>query len=228
MFNPAEFNVPTVQEHDAAIARLDANITQAGGIKRYLGDIREQRRNWQAYHNEFLPRISAGAAELETNDPFQKVMSEAEFKRVRAMVSGMVVGELLVEDLYAFGYPNTYKPFRNAMVYDNGLGDRADEYIMLGRSKTPRGREVGYQVMASLQLEPLNEASQITLKSISTELADSQLVEPRVRLGIGLALHQSWDWATERMAEAGRVVDWPQNAEASAEPKTSKKPSELL
>lgn len=204
---PEGFVIPTSQDYNDIIAHLHEDVVDQGGARYFLPTIRLTRRRWADY-DKFLTDNAMGFLRLEARED-SGGLKDPEHQRANAMLCGEIFGQLLAENLYPFKYPFRYAAFAHLDINYSMLGELHDPYFQAGGSESVAGLRFGYEAMAMSQLSILNRNSLEAIREWTDDLIPSPVYRPLGMLGVGCALYQAWDWATDRMAEEGNVVSLP-------------------
>ncbi|MFZ2126628.1 MAG: hypothetical protein WAV04_03920 [Candidatus Microsaccharimonas sp.] len=199
---PAEFRIPTNQTIDDLIAGVDSDIKEEGSVRSFLGIIRFDRQNSQAFYHKVLYPSTYFALTLELRDSDEN-LRDRQHRLANAVLSGMIFGHIINESTYP-GVGRSHFPYDKIWVNNNLLGAYKESFESHDGIKTVEGRRVGYYAMARTAIQDLSDESFANLEKWSEDLIPEAVYRPNFTLGFGTAIYSGWDYYTDRLLAEGR------------------------
>jgi len=198
---PGDFRLPTPEDYDTVVARLDEAVQEEGSARLFLGKIRHERRNSYGFQMQALRPLARTALSLEEMDE-QGLSLDRDHSMANAALAGMVYGHLANEVSYPL-LNEHYYPYGSILVTLSMLGDAEASFLKNEGMQTPFGRQIGYTAMAGYVLRQLSEQSQHVVHSWSKEVIYPSVHHKSFVYGFGTALYAAWDLYSDKLIAEG-------------------------
>jgi len=200
---PENFQLPTAEDYDTVVARLDEAVQEEGSARLFLGKIRHERRNGYSFQMRTLQPLARTALSLEEMDE-RGLSLDRDHSMANAALAGMVYGHLANEASYPL-VGELHHPYDPISVTLSMLGGAEASFLKNEGMRTPFGRQIGYTAMAGYVLRQLSEQSRHVVHGWSEEVIYPSVHHKSFVYGFGTALYAAWDLYSDKLIAEGRA-----------------------